>query len=115
MLQRTFPGAEEFVRTVDAAVRAGGEREVTDALRGALCRMIREQRVRLPDCVYEPHGDRYARRELYRSEHTLIDRLEPKVRIEERDLRDEVARLWKDINLCATISSALTRVLCRRL
>jgi predicted metal-dependent enzyme (double-stranded beta helix superfamily) len=73
MLQRTFPGAEEFVRTIDAAVRAGGEREVTDALRGALCRMIREQRVRLPDCVYEPHGDRYARRELYRSENLGYD------------------------------------------
>jgi predicted metal-dependent enzyme (double-stranded beta helix superfamily) len=73
MLQRPFPGDDEFVRTIDAAVRAGGEREVTDALRNALCRMIREQRVKLPDCVFEPCGEHYARRELYRSEDLGYD------------------------------------------
>jgi predicted metal-dependent enzyme (double-stranded beta helix superfamily) len=73
MLHRNFEGAEEFVRTIDAAVALGSEREVTDALRGALCRMIREQRVRLPDCCYEPCGEHYARRELYRSESLGYD------------------------------------------
>jgi predicted metal-dependent enzyme (double-stranded beta helix superfamily) len=73
MLQRDFAGADEFIKTVDAAVRLGAEREVTDALRNALCRMIREQRVRLPDCCYEPCGEHYARRELYRSEELGYD------------------------------------------
>lgn len=67
MLQKTFPGAEELVREIDAAVRAGCEKKVTDALRDVLCRMIEHQRVRLPESVYEPAGEHYARRELYRS------------------------------------------------
>lgn len=68
MLQRNFEGADELVAALDRAVGAGGQREVTDALRGTLCRLIREQRVRLPDCVFEPGEGHYARRELYRSE-----------------------------------------------
>jgi predicted metal-dependent enzyme (double-stranded beta helix superfamily) len=73
MLQRSFPGDDEFIRTIDSAVRCGGERAVTDALRNALCRMIREQRIQLPGCVFEPCGEHYARRELYRSEELGYD------------------------------------------
>ena len=73
MLQREFQGADEFIRTIDDAVRLGGEREVTDGLRNALCRMIREQHVHLPECCYEPCGEHYARRELYRSEEFGYD------------------------------------------
>ena len=68
MLQRDFPGAEDFIRSVDAAVKAGTTAQVTDALRSTLCRLIREQSVRLPDCCFEPCPDHYARRELYQSE-----------------------------------------------
>ena len=32
MLQREFPGAEDLIRSVDAAVRAGSTAQVTDAL-----------------------------------------------------------------------------------
>lgn len=68
MLSRDFPGADRFISAIDDAVRAGSTPEITDKLRNALCRMIRTQEVRLPECVYEAVGDHYARRELYQSE-----------------------------------------------
>lgn len=68
MLQLDFPGSDEFIRSIDAAVQAGDECAVTDALRNTLCRMIREQRVQMPACVYQPCGEHYARRELYHSD-----------------------------------------------
>ena len=62
-----FPGRAKFVAAVDAAVAAGDSHAVTAALRNALCALIRDEEVRLPDCVHEPIVDHYARRELYRS------------------------------------------------
>jgi predicted metal-dependent enzyme (double-stranded beta helix superfamily) len=62
-----FPGHDKLIAAVDAAVSSGDEHAVTAALRDAMCRMIRDQDVRLPDCVHEPIQDHYARRELYRS------------------------------------------------
>ena len=62
-----FPGRDTFIAMVDAAVSAGDQHEVTAALRTALCRLIRDPDVRLPDCVHDPISDHYARRELYRS------------------------------------------------
>lgn len=62
-----FPGQDKLIEAVDAAVSTGDEHAVTAALRNAMCRMIRDQDVRLPDCVHEPIADHYARRELYRS------------------------------------------------
>jgi hypothetical protein len=32
-----------------------------------MCSLIRDREVQLPDCVYDPIADHYARRELYRS------------------------------------------------
>ena len=68
MLLRDFPGAEDFIRIVDDAVSAGSDKVVTGRLRDALCRMIRERTVTMPDCVFEACADHYARRELYQSE-----------------------------------------------
>lgn len=68
MLQNQFQGADLFVHALDAAVALGEETAVTDALRSTLCRLIREQRVRLPAEVYEAVPGHYARREIYRSE-----------------------------------------------
>ncbi|NUS37403.1 MAG: cysteine dioxygenase family protein [Lysobacter sp.] len=62
-----FPGQDKLVDAVDAAVVAGDEHAVTAALRNAMCRLIRDRDVRLPECVHEPITDHYARRELYRS------------------------------------------------
>jgi predicted metal-dependent enzyme (double-stranded beta helix superfamily) len=62
-----FPGQATLVAAVDAAVQAGDEHAVTAALRNAMCRLIRDGDVRLPDCVHDPVSDHYARRELYRS------------------------------------------------
>jgi predicted metal-dependent enzyme (double-stranded beta helix superfamily) len=62
-----FPGLDKLVAAVDAAVSTGDEHAVTAALRNAMCRMIRDHDVRLPECVHAPIADHYARRELYRS------------------------------------------------
>ncbi|MGO4776305.1 cysteine dioxygenase, partial [Lysobacter sp. 2RAB21] len=62
-----FPGHDKLVAAIDAAVAAGDEHAVTAALRNTLCKMIRDRDVNLPDCVFDPIQDHYARRELYRS------------------------------------------------
>ena len=62
-----FPGQAKLVAAIDAALGAGDEHAITAALRNALCRLIRDREVQLPDCVHEPVADHYARRELYRS------------------------------------------------
>lgn len=62
-----FPGQDKLVEALDAAVASGDEHAITASLRGTLCRMIRDRDVALPDCVYEPIDDHYARREIYRS------------------------------------------------
>ena len=62
-----FPGRERFVAALDRAVSSGDQHTVTAALRDALCRAIRDRQLSLPDCVFEPIQDHYARREIYRS------------------------------------------------
>lgn len=62
-----FQGRDLLVAAVDAALAAGDEHAVTAALREAMCKVIRDPGVRLPDCVHRPIADHYARRELYRS------------------------------------------------
>ncbi len=68
MLALEFPGARKLVDAVDAAVASPDVNVLTDTLRNTLCRLIRDSEVRLPDCVYEAQPDRYARREIYRSD-----------------------------------------------
>jgi 3-mercaptopropionate dioxygenase len=63
-----FPGRARLVAALDAAVEAGDQHAVTAALRKTLCGMIRDRDLQLPDCVFEPIADHYARRELYRSQ-----------------------------------------------
>jgi predicted metal-dependent enzyme (double-stranded beta helix superfamily) len=68
MLSLDFPGVRKLIQSIDAAVAAPSVPEITSELRNSLCRMIRDQDVRLPDCIYEAEADHYARREIYRSE-----------------------------------------------
>jgi predicted metal-dependent enzyme (double-stranded beta helix superfamily) len=68
MLALEFPGAQRFVETLDEAVRKDCATAITDALRQGLCRLIKDSEVQLPECVYKPVADHYARREIYRSE-----------------------------------------------
>lgn len=62
-----FPGRDKLVNALDAAVAHGDEHAITSALRNTLCRMIRDRDIQLPECVFEPIDDHYARREIYRS------------------------------------------------
>lgn len=62
-----FPGRDKLVAAVDEAVAGGDVHTITAALRGAMCALIRDPAVQLPDCVHQPIQGHYARRELYRS------------------------------------------------
>lgn len=68
MLAIEFPGCDELVAALDQAVSQPTTGDVTTQVRDVLCRLMQEQTVQLPDCVYEPKTDHYARRELYRSD-----------------------------------------------
>lgn len=68
MLTLDFPGARRLVEAIDDAVCRDCPTLITDKLRHALCQLIRDPEVKLPDCVFESVGDHYARRELYVSE-----------------------------------------------
>lgn len=68
MLTVDFPGAARLVAALDAAVCCDCTNAITRQLCTSLCKLIRDPEVRLPDCVFEAEPDRYARRELYRSD-----------------------------------------------
>jgi len=68
MLAVEFPGCRKLVQAIDRSVCHDCATEITDDLREALCKLIRDPAVKLPDCVFECAADHYARRELYRSE-----------------------------------------------
>src|SRR3546814_6685292 len=68
MLTLDFPGSRTLIDAIDAAVVKPTTHELTDSLRNSLCKLIRENAVTLPDCVFEANAEHYARRELYRSE-----------------------------------------------
>ena len=68
MLTLDFPGSRALIEAIDAAVSKPTTHELTDHLRHSLCKLIRENAVTLPDCVFEANAEHYARRELYRSE-----------------------------------------------
>ncbi|MGP1665309.1 MAG: cysteine dioxygenase [Rhodanobacter sp.] len=63
-----FPGRHLLIEAADAAVVKPTTPEITDSLRRSLCALIRDERVKLPPCVFEPDPVRYARRELYHSD-----------------------------------------------
>ncbi|HEY0197995.1 MAG TPA: cysteine dioxygenase family protein [Rhodanobacter sp.] len=68
MLTLDFPGSRTLIDAIDAALAKPNTLELTDSLRNSLCQLIRDNEVKLPDCVFESCADHYARRELYRSE-----------------------------------------------
>ena len=67
-----FPGRDKLIAAVDTAIAASDHHAVTAALRNSMCALIRDRHVQLPDCVFDPIDDHYARRELYRC-HTIMN------------------------------------------
>ncbi|GIX33367.1 MAG: hypothetical protein KatS3mg125_1323 [Lysobacterales bacterium] len=59
-----------LIAAIQAAVALGDPTRVTEAVRHALCRAIREGRDALPERVFRTHPERYARRELFRNGET---------------------------------------------
>lgn len=68
MLALEFPGSRRLVDSLTAAVDQPSPTKVTDSLRRALCNLILDPEVQLPACCFVSSRDRYARRELYRSD-----------------------------------------------
>ena len=68
MLTLEFPGSHTLIDTIDAAVSKDSTSAITDSLRNSLCKLIRNNMVQLPACVFEANDNHYARRELYCSE-----------------------------------------------
>ena len=68
MLTQSFPGSRKLIDAIDYAVSQPDTAALTSSLRGSLCQFMSSGEVRLPDCVFVPCAEHYARRELYRSE-----------------------------------------------
>lgn len=67
MTAATASTLDPLIDELDHAIRDRSCEELTGALRKTLCRLIREQRLHLPDDVFQANPDHYARRELYKS------------------------------------------------
>lgn len=65
---RDAAGHAELVRALDEAIRGRDCAGLTAALRQTLCQLMREQRLSLPDEVFQPHPEHYARREIHKSD-----------------------------------------------
>lgn len=68
MLNIDFPGSGRLIKTLDNAVACGTVPAIVNNLRSSLSGMIQAPDIQLPDCVFEPCSENYARRELYRSQ-----------------------------------------------
>lgn len=68
MLTIDFPGSDKLIHALDDALRQDTTTAITDSIRRSLCRLMHEDSVQLPACVFESSDTHYARRELYRSE-----------------------------------------------
>ena len=60
-----FKGKEKLIRRIDDAISGDCPHEITACLRDALCKSISDPDIELPELVYEPIADHYARREIY--------------------------------------------------
>lgn len=65
--QLDFPGVATLVAAIDDAVAQADTGAIVNRLRGNLCALIQDESVRLPDAVFTPQAEGYARRELYHS------------------------------------------------
>lgn len=63
-----FKGAGRLIESIDAAVQAASEQEITARIKQSLCALIRSGELEMPGCVRTPAADHYARRLLYRSD-----------------------------------------------
>jgi predicted metal-dependent enzyme (double-stranded beta helix superfamily) len=62
-----FPGRDQLIAALDAAVALHDDQAVTTALRYASSDLINHQQLTLPAQLLQPQSDCYARRELYAS------------------------------------------------
>ena len=63
-----FTGKQIMVEGVSNAVNGTCPKAITDCLRDALCDLMHDDRVQLPDCVFDCADDHYARRLLHQDD-----------------------------------------------
>ena len=64
-----FDGKSLMIQTITEAIEAGGDdRSITENVREALCALMQDARIQLPDEVYQNDSDQYARRLIHRDE-----------------------------------------------
>ena len=66
MNQTDFTGSKELVAMLDEAVASQDTNQVIEAVKEGLCRLIRDERMRLPEELTKPSDESYARRLLYK-------------------------------------------------
>ena len=68
MQVQDFKGSQKLVAIVDEAVGLSSEKALTEHIKNGLCRLIRDGKLGMPECICTPVDGHYARRLLYRSE-----------------------------------------------
>jgi 3-mercaptopropionate dioxygenase len=63
-----FAGKQIMIDKLGSAVNGDCPRAITDCLRDALCELMNDDRVKLPDCVFDYEADHYSRRLLHQDE-----------------------------------------------
>jgi 3-mercaptopropionate dioxygenase len=63
-----FAGKQIMIDKLGSAVNGDCPRAITDCLRDALCELMNDDRVKLPDCVFNYEADHYSRRLLHQDE-----------------------------------------------
>jgi 3-mercaptopropionate dioxygenase len=63
-----FHGKSLMLKAIDEAVSADTAGEITQNLRQCLSEMVADERIRLPECVYDYSTDHYCRRLLHQDE-----------------------------------------------
>lgn len=63
-----FQGKEIMIERLRAAVSGDCPKAITDCVRDALCDLVRDPRIQLPDCVYDFDPDHYCRRLIHQDE-----------------------------------------------
>lgn len=63
-----FPGKSRMIERIHRAVSADCAERITDNLRQALCELMADESIRLPECVFEYSDDHYCRRLLHQDD-----------------------------------------------
>jgi predicted metal-dependent enzyme (double-stranded beta helix superfamily) len=61
-----FDGKQELIDRLDAVMDGDCARTITDCIRNVLCKLVEDEAMALPDCVFDRPGDSYGRRLIHK-------------------------------------------------